>query len=163
MVDHVQPQVYLFVVWQKGRKFESRIREDLSAKFRILKEYEVSWNRWQSIRNFSAFYRHAAFFSWLRKCWVCGTGPFRVMMVEDRVPEGFTGENARIVAAKHLYREWAGKRWRVHSSVSLEETQHQYRLLTGRSLEDFVAEAHDGTVTHIRIDRPLEYDGERKA
>jgi len=151
-------QVYLFIVWQKGRKHEGRIREDLSAKFRILKEYEIAWNRWHSIRNFTFFYRHIAFFSWLRKCWICGTGPFRVIMVEDAEPAPAWGENPRIVAAKHLYRRWAGKRWRVHSSTTYGETRYQYWLLTGRRIEDFAAEAHDGTVEPIRIDRPLEFN-----
>ena len=51
-------KVYLFIVWAKGRKFEEKIRADLASKFTILKEYEISWPWYHSIRNFTFFYRH---------------------------------------------------------------------------------------------------------
>ena len=149
--------IYLFIVWQRGRRFEDRIRADLASRFRILKEYEISWPWWHSIHNFTFLYRHVAFFSWLRKCWTCGMGPFRMIMVEDAsAPE--RGENPRIVEAKHLYRRWAGRRWRVHSSTTYGETRYQYWLLTGRRLEDFAAEAHDAAVERIRLVEPFEFN-----
>lgn len=150
--------IYLFIVWQRGRRFEDRIRQDLSAKFRILKEYEICWPWRHSIRNFSFFYRHIAFFSWLRKCWICGTGAFRMIVVEDPNPAPANGENPRIAAAKHLYRAWTGRRWRVHSSTSYAETRYQYWLLTGRRIEDFAAEPHSGQIERIRIAKPLRFD-----
>ena len=150
--------IYLFIVWQRGRRFEERIRNDLSSKFRILREYEISWLRRHSINNFSVFYRHIAFFSWLRKCWTCGTGAFRVIMVEDPKPAPAEGENPRIVAAKHLYRAWAGRRWRVHSSTTYAETRYQYWLLTGRRIEDFAAEKPGVQAETIRITKPLRFD-----
>lgn len=150
--------IYLFIVWQRGRKFEERIRQDLSAKFRILKEYEVSWPWYHSIHNFTFLYRHVAFFSWLRKCWTCGVGPFRMIMVEDPSRALEKGENPRIVAAKHLYRRWAGKRWRVHSSTTFGETRYQYWLLVGRRLEDFAAEPPTAAVERVRHVKPLEFN-----
>ena len=84
-------------------------------------------------------------------------GPFRMIMVEDAsAPE--RGENPRIVEAKHLYRKWAGRRWRVHSSTTYGETRYQYWLLTGRRLEDFAAEPHDATVERICLAKPLEFN-----
>lgn len=149
--------IYLFIVWQRGRKFEDRIRADLASKFRILKEYEISWPWWHSIHNFSFLYRHIAFFSWLRKCWTCGVGPFRMIMVEDETAST-RGENPRIVEAKHLYRKWAGKRWRVHSSTTFGETQYQFWLLIGRRIEDFVKEPHYAAVERIRLVEPLKFN-----
>ena len=149
--------IYLFIVWQRGRKFEDRIRADLASKFRILKEYEISWPWWHSIHNFTFLYRHVAFFSWLRKCWTCGMGPFQMIMVEDESAPA-RGENPRVVEAKHLYRKWAGKRWRVHSSTAFGETRYQYWLLTGRRLEDFAADSHDAAVERIRLVKPLTFD-----
>ena len=84
-------------------------------------------------------------------------GPFRMIMVEDEMAPA-SGENLRIVEAKHLYRKWAGKRWRVHSSSSGAETRYQYWLLTGRRLEDFATETHDAAVECIRLTKPLEFN-----
>ena len=155
----MERNVYLFIVWQRGRKSEDRIRSDLMTKFRILKEYEISWPWWHSIHNFTFLYRHVAFFSWLRKCVTCGTGAFRMIMVEDPEPlESRFAENPRIIAAKHLYRRWAGKRWRVHSSASRAETRYQYWLLAGKTLEQFLAEPPNGEVERIRLTKPLEFD-----
>ena len=79
-----------------------------------------------------------------------------MIMVEDEtVP--VRGENPRIVEAKHLYRRWAGRRWRVHSSTSYGETRYQYWLLTDRRLEDFAAGTHDESVERIRLGEPLEF------
>lgn len=149
--------IYLFIVWQRGRKFEDRIRADLASKFCILKEFEISWPWYHSVHNFSFLYRHIAFFSWLRKCWTCGMGPFRMIMVED-VAAPARGENQRIVEAKKLYRKWAGKRWRVHSSATYGETRYQFWLLTGRRLEDFAAAAQSANVERIRLVKPLEFN-----
>lgn len=155
----MERNVYLFIVWQRGRKSEDRIRSDLMTKFRILKEYEISWPWWHSIHNFTFLYRHVAFFSWLRKCVTCGTGAFRMIMVEDPEPlESRFAENPRIIAAKRLYRQWAGRRWRVHSSVTRAETRYQYWLLTGKIIEQLPAEPANGEVERIRHEKPLEFN-----
>ena len=156
----MERNVYLFIVWQRGRKSEDRIRSDLMTKFRILKEYEISWPWYHAIHNFTFFYRHIAFFSWLRKCWICGTGPFRVIMVEDPDPTPLAPlqENVKMVTTKHTYRKWAGKRWRVHSSTTLPETRYQLWLLTGQTLERFLAGKLDGSCERIVITKPLKFE-----
>lgn len=153
-------KIYLFIVWAKGRHFEEKIREDLASKFTILKEYEVSWPWYYSIHNFSFFYRHIAFFSWLRKCWICGTGAFRVIMIEDMdsTPLAPDEEDVKMVETKHKYRRWAGKRWRVHSTTTIPETRYQLWLLTGLKLEQFLAQPLDGSCETIRLRKPLKFD-----
>lgn len=153
-------KVYLFIVWAKGRKFEEKIRADLASKFTILKEYEIRWPWYHAIHNFTFFYRHIAFFSWLRKCWICGTGPFRVIMIEDQDPTPLkpAQENKKMVETKHMYRRWAGKRWRVHSSTTLPETRYQLWLLAGKTLEQFLAEKLDGSCETIVLKKPLKFD-----
>lgn len=147
--------IYLFIIWQKGRHVESRIREDLLRRYRMLGEFEISWRRRDSVRNFSVFYRHPAFFSWLRKCWVCGTGAFRMMVVEDVVSKTSRQADVQAVKIKDDYRAWAGGRWRVHGSSSFSETQYQYRLLTGKAIERLLEEPADGSVEYINIRHPL--------
>ena len=148
------------LVFLQDAELHGEIRTDavLASRFRILKEYEISWPWHHSIHNFSFLYRHIAFFSWLRKCWTCGMGPFRMIMVEDPEQVPARGENPCIVEAKHLYRKWAGKRRRVHSSTTFGETRYRYWLLTGCRLEDFAADSHEAAVERIRLSEPLEFN-----
>lgn len=150
--------IYLYIVWQKGRAAEDRIRTDLARHYRIIKEYEVRWPWYQSIRNFCTFYRHIAFFSWLRKCWICGTGAFRLILVEDSASPDAKTADRQAVSLKGSYRTWAGRRWRVHGSASLEETRYQYWLLTGKTLEQLLAEPADKEVERLDLRAPLRFD-----
>lgn len=155
--------IYLFIIWQKGRHVESRIREDLLRRYRMLGEFEISWRRRDSVRNFSVFYRHPAFFSWLRKCWVCGTGAFRMMVVEDVVSKTSRQADVQAVKIKDDYRAWAGGRWRVHGSSSFDETCYQFRLLTGTSVERLSGTMAERGIVRMVIDHPLNAGGQRKA
>lgn len=150
--------IYLYVVWQKGRTTEDRIRADLARHYRIIKEYEVCWPWYRAIRNFCVFYRHIAFFSWLRKCWVCGTGAFRLILVEDVMSPDATTADRQVASLKDVYRAWADKRWRVHGSASLAETRYQYWLLTGKTLEQLLSEPTDGSVERLDLRHPLRFD-----
>lgn len=154
----MKPRVYLYVVWQRGRKAEDRIRQDLRSNYRMICEYEIRWRRRDAIRNFALFYRHPTFFMWLRKCWICGVGPFRVFLVEDVTSADTRTADARAVAIKTKYRAWAGQRWRVHGSCSLSETRYQYWLLTGKTVEQLLETSGDGRVEPIELDRPMEFD-----
>ena len=150
--------VYLYIIWQKGRHAEARIREDLRQHYRILKEYEVKWPWYHAIHNYAFFYRHIAFFSWLRKCWICGTGAFRMIMVEDVDSPTRRIANDQVLALKDRYRAWAGKRWRVHGASTLAETRYQYWLLAGRTLEEFLADPPSSEPETLLLTDPLTFD-----
>ena len=150
--------IYLYIIWQRGRHVEARIREDLKRNYRIIKEYEVKWPWYHAVNNYAFFYRHIAFFSWVRKCWICGTGAFRMIMVEDVDSPDQSIADRKVHDLKHIYRAWAGKRWRVHGSATLTETRYQYWLLTGRTLEDLVAEPIASEPETISITEPLTFD-----
>ena len=158
MLSAVKRNVYLYIVWNRGRHAEARIREDLLRHYRILKEYEIRWPWYHAINNYAFFYRHIAFFSWLRKCWICGTGAFRMIMVEDVDSSDRKTADRQVHDLKKLYRNWAGKRWRVHGSATLAETRYQYWLLTGRTLEELLAEPPSVEPETIRLDKPLTFD-----
>ena len=150
--------VYLYIVWNRGRHVEVRIREDLKRHYRIIKEYEIKWPWYHAINNYAFFYRHIAFFSWLRKCWVCGLGAFRMIMVEDIESPDRKTADAQVSELKKLYRAWAGKRWRVHGSASLAETRYQYWLLTGRTLEELLADSQSDESEAITLKKPLTFN-----
>ena len=150
--------IYLYIVWNRGRHAEARIREDLKRHYRIVKEYEVKWPWYHAINNYAFFYRHIAFFSWLKKCWICGTGAFRMFVVEDIVSPDRKAADELADALKKVYRAWAGKRWRVHGSVNLAETRYQYWLLTRRTLEWLLAEPPASEPVRLFLRKPLTFD-----
>ena len=158
MLSAVKRNIYLYIIWQRGRHVEARIREDLKRNYRIIKEYEVKWPWYHAVNNYAFFYRHIAFFSWLRKCWICGTGAFRMIMVEDVSSPDRETANRLVEKLKLIYRAWAGKRWRVHGSANPAETRYQYWLLTGRTLEELLNEPASGEAEMIMLNKPITFN-----
>ncbi len=155
-----EPEVHLFLVWAFALPSFDRILRDVTATFTVLDVLEVEWTRGRFAENLSRFYDHRLPPN-SQKEQHCGTGPFRIIVVEDASPEyglrrGSRGKalvNTKTFDAKKRYRDWTGGGHRIHASVTPEEARHDLVLLLGREPEEFQGKrGWDGTVPSLRQD-----------
>jgi hypothetical protein len=137
------PPVYAFVLWETARDQEARILTDLSRTFRVLGLVEVTWTPDHTFaRSLTRMYGDALP-PGSDKEQHGGTGPFMLVVVEDRRPRlrprhtarGRRLVNARVYDARLRYREWTGGGYRVHASDSVTETQRNLVLLLGEGVD----------------------------
>ena len=130
--------VFLFVVWSAARQFEREISDEVAKRFKVLRDFEVTWPRSHFVDNLAAFYGWRSWHVWRNKARKCGTGPFRVIVVEDPSPvwireHDTTGHelvvDANVYELKRSFRALTGHSNVVHSSVTPEETAHQLAAL----------------------------------
>ena len=129
---------FLFVLWSKARAFENSISAEISSRFKVLQSFEVTWPKRHFTANLAAFYGWRSWHVWRNKARKCGTGPFRVIVVEDPSPvwkreHDTSGRylfvDANVYALKKSFRALTGRSNVVHSSVTPEETEHQLAAL----------------------------------
>ena len=130
--------IFLFVIWEKARRFEPRLIEAISSRFRILRTREVSWPRRHFTTNLAAFYGWKDWFCWWNKARKCGCGPFLAIEVEDPAPKWELGSdtsghnfilNVNIRDMKRGLRALTRHSNRVHASMTYEETAHELSAL----------------------------------
>ena len=158
-------EMYIFIIWNKVRYEEESIIDDLSKKFVIRNIIEVTWSQNEFLNNLKKFYGRSLPDA-KEKSYVCGTGPFLVVVVSDMNPKfnepsksGISLErdyvNANILNCKLKYRKLIGKNFTIHSSVSKNETEHNLTLLFGKNIDDFTKELPvkwDGIIKKIKLD-----------
>ena len=129
---------FLFVLWSEARAFENSISAEISSRFKVLQSFEVTWPKRHFTANLAAFYGWRSWHVWRNKARKCGTGPFRVIVVEDPSPvwkreHDTSGRylfvDANVYALKKSFRALTGRSNVVHSSVTPEETEHQLAAL----------------------------------
>ena len=135
---------FVFVLWAAARAFEDRIFAEISARFNVLRSFEVTWPKRHFAANLAAFYGWRSWHIWRNKARKCGTGPFRVIVVEDPSPvwkrerDTYGHElvvDANVYALKKSFRALTGRSNVVHSSVTPEETEHQLAALASPSVD----------------------------
>ena len=123
--------VFLFVLWSAARSFEREIEVEIRKNFKVLRDFEVAWPKRYFAANLAAFYGWKSWRVWRNKARKCGTGPFRVIVVEDESPVWVrkcdtSGHelvvDASVYALKRSFRLLTGHSNVVHSSVTVEET-----------------------------------------
>lgn len=129
---------FVFVIWEAARSFEPDILRELGRRFRVVSSREVSWPKRHFASNLAAFYGWKSWWVWRNKARKCGTGPFRVVVVEDPAPV-WTRErdtsghelvvDANVYGLKKSFRALTGRSNVVHASVTSEETVHQLAAL----------------------------------
>ena len=130
--------VFVFVIWSAARSFEPQIMSELEKRFKVLRAFDVTWSKRFFVRNLAAFYGWKSWHIWWNKARKCGTGPFRVIVVEDPSPvwkwdidlsghEMFVNEN--VLQLKRSFRALTGHSNVIHSSVTVDETTHQLAAL----------------------------------
>jgi len=156
-------EVHLFIIWEKGRKKEKIIIDDISINFDILTIYEVFWDKNEFSNNLTRFYgqnlpknsnkeRH------------CGNGSFLLIIVKDNHPlyrirktsKGSFKVNVNMFDSKEMYREWTGGGHKIHASNSEVEANHDLVLLLGTNTKDFLNNILDVYKdTYIKLERNI--------
>ena len=154
--------LYLFIIWEQSRNKSEEIINDISSKFIIREIFEISWNKKNFLNNLIRFYGHSLPDP-KKKTLLCGTGPFLLIIVQDRNPNFRTGIvfngkitiNDNIAKNKMKYREWVGEEFSIHGSISAKETDHNLTLLLRKPLSEIqnnLPEMWDGTVKQFKSD-----------
>lgn len=141
--------IFLSVIWEKARAFESAIRAEIARDFTILAEVECFWPRRLFTGKLAEFYGWRDWFCWWNKARRCGRGAFRVIIFEDQSPQWQraasmygreTIMDVRVCRMKYTCRRMTGHSNRFHSSVNSEETERESMALFGKPIADWLAE-----------------------
>lgn len=140
-----QPELHLFILWEHARAKETKILDDLKERFEILAHFEIHWPKETFSQNLTRFYG-VNLPPGSDKEQHCGSGAFLAIIVRDNNPQydirptskGLAWVNTTLFDAKALYRKWTGGGHRVHSTNTLEETEHNVTLLLGKNTDDLL-------------------------
>lgn len=135
-------EIHLFILWQKARKCEKKILDDISVNFKILQKIEIDW-RDNFSSKISAFYGenlppHS------EKEKHVGVGKFLLVIVLDETPlysirrtsKGAKLVNINMFDSKEMYRKWTGGGHKIHASNDLVESEHDLEKILGKNLEE---------------------------
>lgn len=137
-------ELHLFVLWEKARFAERRILADMARELEIVCARELRFED-EPMRSYRRFYG-STLPDARRKVRECGSGPFLLVVVRDKDPEYGTcaldgsvyrDANLRLVTLKCRYRNWAGRRHRVHGTTSRAEFARDVLMLTGHPADDW--------------------------
>ena len=129
---------FIFVVWSAAREWLPQIEESVGKSFKVVRSFDVTWPKRHFTRNLAAFYGWKSWHVWRNKARKCGTGPFRVIVVEDSDPVWKQERDTfghvmtvdeNVYRLKRSFRELTGRSNVVHSSVTAEESAHQLAAL----------------------------------
>ena len=137
-------ELHLFVLWEKARFAEKRILADMARELEVVCTRELRFAD-EPMLSYRRFYGPALPDA-TRKLSSCGSGPFLLVVVRDRTPaygtctvDGFEYRNVdvRLVQLKCRYRNWAGRRHRVHGTTTRAEFARDVLMLTGHSADEW--------------------------
>ena len=159
----MEPELHLFILWERARYKEKEILEDIQCQLKIVECYDIAWNKKNVASNFSRFYgiklpNHS------KKEKECGNGRFLLITVLDEHPHydfletsrGHEYINTNIFRLKEKYRSWTNDGHKIHATNSIRETTHDITLLLGKNYQDYLndsPEKWDGL--YRKIDQDL--------
>ena len=158
----MKEELHLFIIWENGREKQKEIIEDINNTFKILKVFEVEWNKDKFPRNLSRFYG-TNLPKGSRKELHCGNGKFIliILKVQNSVYETrMTSKGEKIVNInmfdkKNQYRELTGGGDKIHGTNNETETNHDLTLLLNKNIEEFLKEYNeewDGKIQELKKD-----------
>ncbi|OON85003.1 hypothetical protein BXO88_14545 [Oribacterium sp. C9] len=163
----MNPEIHLFIIWEKGRIQEEKILTDMFSRFKVLGLYKVTWPGDSFSKNLTRFYGQNLPSS-SQKIQHCGDGEFILVIIQDESPmykyrkttKGVRKVNINIFDAKELYRYWTGGGHRIHGTNSIKEVDHDLTLLLGVNSKDFLASINQSKLPTsiqdaILSDRPI--------
>ena len=153
-------ELHLFVLWEKARRVEARVLEDLARQddIEVLGKWELSFSG-PAAETYPVFYGGKKPMDGRLKARKCGGGPFLLIVVRNLNPsygsrwardEKYYIANELMYDLKARYREWAGRKHRVHGTTDPEEFARDVFLLTGHTAEEWERGVPDG----IRLNIP---------
>ena len=139
-----EPELHLFVLWEKARFREKRILSDMARELEIVCVREQRFTD-EPMLSYRRFYGPALPDA-RRKLRSCGAGPFLVVVVRDPAPaygtctvDGceYRNVDVRLVKLKRRYRNWTHRRHRVHGTTTRGEFARDVLMLTGHTAEEW--------------------------
>ncbi len=136
-------ELHLIVLWANARYQEEKILADVKDYVKIRDVYEIHWTKGLVADNFSRFYGQKLP-SKSSKEKECGTGALLCLVVEDLNPtykiletsRGHELVNITIFGLKQKYRSWTRGGHKIHTTNSVDETNHDATLLLGLNYKD---------------------------
>ena len=156
----MNPELHLFVLWEKARRVEARVLEDLShqADIDIIGKWELAFTG-PAAEAYPAFYGRKKPLDGRLKVRKCGRGAFLLVVVRNLHPtygsrwardDKYYLANELMYDLKARYREWAGRKHRVHGTTSEKEFARDIFILTGHTADEW----ERGVPDDIRINIP---------
>ena len=140
-------ELYIFVIWESGRKKQDFLFKELEKKFVIREVYEITWNEKNFLNNMRRFYGPKLGDA-SKKISMCGTGSFLLILISDPKPKfekrrtsiGMEIVNINLYDYKKIYRKITGLGYAIHNSVTYKETNDDLTLLLGKNTHDLMQE-----------------------
>lgn len=155
-------ELHIIVIWQNARYKEKEILEDIQKHLKIAECIEIEWNPKNIASNFTRFYGvklpNRSF-----KEKECGSGKFLLVTVFDEKPHyeymetsrGFELVNKNLFELKNKYRSWTRGGHKIHSTNTIQETNHDITLMLGVNYDDYISSAPqkwNGKIKKIKRD-----------
>ena len=158
--DGVNSELHLFVLWEKARRVEARVLEDLGrqANIEVIGKWEFAFPG-PAAEAYPAFYGRKKPLDGRLKARKCGGGPFLLIVVRNLNPsygsrwardEKYYIANELMYDLKARYREWAGRKHRIHGTTSVKEFARDIFILTGHTADEW----ERGVPDDIRLNIP---------
>ena len=156
----MKPELHLFILWKKARRVEARVLEDLERQddIEVLGKWELAFSG-PAAEAYPAFYGAQKPMDGRLKERKCGGGRFLLVVVRNLNPrygsrwardDKYYQANELMYDLKTRYREWAGRKHRVHGTTDCGEFARDIFLLTGHT----AAEWERGVPDDIRLNIP---------
>jgi len=149
MSERREPELHLFVIWSAAMPLAGRMLADMARRLEIVwrREFPIEGRARDFYRRFYAHMR----LDGRRKEKSCGKGQYMVVVVRDSAPEHVKGPNGievnrTMLELKTRYREWALRGYRVHSTLTSTEFDHDVSMLTGHSAAEWALGVPDGDI-----------------
>ena len=157
----MKPELHLIVL-ANARHKEREILKDIQEHVTIKNVYDIQWTKEKVADNFSRFYGQKLPDKSFKEQ-ECGAGPFLCIVVEDGNPtydfvetsRGHELANMTLFALKEKYRSWTNGGHKIHTTNSIQKTNHDASLMLGlnyRDLEKSLPPKWDGKIKKINRD-----------
>lgn len=154
------PELHLFVLWEKARRVEARVLDDLGhqAGIEIIGKWEFAFPG-PAAEAYPAFYGGKKPLDGRLKVRKCGGGAFLLIVVRHLNPsygsrwardDKYYLANELMYDLKARYREWAGRKHRIHGTTSVKEFARDIFILTGHTADEW----ERGVPDDIRLNIP---------
>lgn len=141
----MKPEYHLFIIWQNARYKESEILNDITQEFEILYKINTRWTKEYFSSNLTRFYGTNLPPNSGKEQHI-GIGDFLVIIVKDtksiynhhETSKGKKYINSHTFLAKTKYRDLTGGGHKIHGTNTPLEFTHDFALLFGCSIDDFM-------------------------